>query len=81
MTEQIQSTDTRLFGWRLFFARSHKGMSQQELADRLGVHRVTVNRWEQSRQYPPLDVALRLAALLGMRLDDLSPEHQRTLCS
>ncbi len=45
--------------------RAHLGMTQGELAERLGVRRETVNRWEAGAQ-PPSPLALH--ALRGLML-------------
>jgi DNA-binding transcriptional regulator YiaG len=40
------------------------GVSQQQLADELHVHRVTVARWELGERVPRGDIRLRYIALL-----------------
>lgn len=44
--------------------RKKHGMTQQELADKLGVHQVTVARWETARKRPS-QLARRELARLG----------------
>jgi putative transcriptional regulator len=46
-------------------------MTQAELADRVGVTRQTVIAIEQGRYSPSLEVAFRIAAALGARLDEV----------
>ena len=41
--------------------RRAKGLSQEELADRLHVVRQTVSKWEQGRSVPDADALLRIA--------------------
>jgi transcriptional regulator with XRE-family HTH domain len=49
-------------------ARKHLRMTQQELANRVGVSRTTVDAWENGRSYPKrYDVALE--EVLGISLD------------
>ena len=56
----------------MFFAetlrkiRTEKGLSQQELADRVYVTRSTVARWENGSRLPDAMMILRLAKCLGM---------------
>ncbi len=47
----------------------HDEMNQQELADRIGVTRQTVNAIENGKYSPSLEVAFRIAAVFGVPLD------------
>jgi putative transcriptional regulator len=47
------------------------GSTQQELADRLGVTRQTIHAIEKGRYAPSVGLALRLARLFGVRVEDL----------
>jgi transcriptional regulator with XRE-family HTH domain len=58
-------------------ARQNAGLSQQGLADRLGVHQPDVARWESGRVMPRVDTALRLAAALGTTVEALWSEPKR----
>lgn len=44
--------DDPLSAW-LRDLRSQAGLTQQELAEWVGVHRVSVSRWESGATYPP----------------------------
>jgi putative transcriptional regulator len=46
-------------------------MTQQALADRIGVTRQTVIAIEQSKYSPSLEVAFRIAAVFGVPLDEV----------
>ena len=46
-------------------------MTQQDLADRIGVTRQTVNAIELGKYSPSLEVAFRIAAVFGVPLDDV----------
>ena len=48
------------------------GLSQIALADRVGVHVRQIRRYERGEQQPVLGVAVRLAATLGVTLDELA---------
>jgi len=52
-------------------ARSQLGLSQQALADELGVHRVTVAKWEAGDRRIPNPVA----RLLERMLSDARPKR------
>ena len=47
----------------------HDQMTQQALADRIGVTRQTVNAIELGKYSPSLEVAFRIAAVFGVSLD------------
>lgn len=49
----------------------HGEMTQQQLADRIGVTRQTVIAIEQNRYSPSLEAAFRIAAVFGVRLDEV----------
>jgi putative transcriptional regulator len=50
--------------------RFHQGeMTQQELADRVGVTRQTINVIEGNRYSPSLEVAFRIARVFGVPLE------------
>lgn len=58
------------FAQRLRQYRKNKGMTQQELADQLGVSNKTVSRWE-SGSYPDVTTLVALARVLGVTVDEL----------
>lgn len=53
-------------------------MTQQALADRIGVTRQTVNAIELGKYSPSLEVAFRIAAVFGVPLDDVFQFDQRS---
>lgn len=67
---------------RLRVLRAKAGISQGELALKLGVSRQTINAVETNKYDPSLPLALRLAKVFGVPvdaifLDDWSPDAQR----
>lgn len=54
-------------------------MTQQALADRVGVTRQTVNAIELGKYSPSLEVAFRIAAVFGVPLDTVFQFHEGTL--
>lgn len=46
-------------------------MTQQALADRVGVSRQTINAIEAAKYSPSLEVAFRIARVFGCRLDEV----------
>jgi len=49
----------------------HGEMTQQELADKVGVTRQTIIAIEQSRYSPSLEVAFKIARAFGVELGDV----------
>jgi putative transcriptional regulator len=64
MAKSIQNTIRRL-------RFDHKEMTQQELADRIGVTRQTVNAIELGKYSPSLEVAFRIAGVFRVPLDQV----------
>ena len=53
------------------YFRKQKGISQEELADRLHVVRQTVSKWENGLSVPDADVLLAMADVLEVSVDQL----------
>ena len=49
----------------------HQEMTQQELADRVGVTRQTVNAIEGGKYFPSLEVAFQIARVFGRPLEEV----------
>ena len=58
-------------GARLSKARRNQNLTQEQLAERLGVTRQAVSRWESDTAYPETDKIIRMAALFGVSCDYL----------
>lgn len=56
---------------RLAARRKEAGLSQEGLAEKLGVSRQAVSKWERSESSPDTDNLIALAKLYGVSLDDL----------
>ena len=52
-------------------ARTMAGLSQQELADRLGVSRQTINAIEKGDYNPTIKLCVGICRVLGLTLNDL----------
>ena len=64
---------------RLVALRKERGFSQEELADRLGISRQAVSKWEQALSSPDLDNLVRLAQLYGLPLHPQPRSCRRAL--
>lgn len=51
--------------------RESRGMTQQELADRIGMRRETILHLENNRYNPSLEMALKIAQVFDLRVEDL----------
>ena len=56
---------------KLQFLRKEKGFSQEELADRLGVSRQAVSKWESDMSYPETEKIIEISKIFGVTLDSL----------
>ena len=61
---------------RLKSARAGKDLSQQELADLVGVSRQTINAIEKGDYNPTIRLCLAICHLLGKTLDELFWEEE-----
>lgn len=57
-------------------ARAEAGLSQQELADRLGVSRQTINAIEKGDYNPTIKLCIGICRVLGLTLNDLFWEEK-----
>ena len=55
----------------------HDEMTQQALAERIGVTRQTVNAIELGKYFPSLEVAFRIAAVFAVPLEHVFQYHVR----
>ncbi len=58
-------------GNHLFSARKKSGLSQEEAAERLGVSRQTISKWELDETLPDIRQSKTLARMYGLTLDEL----------
>ena len=58
-------------GQRIQQLRKAKGFSQEELADRVGVSRQAVSKWESGQTAPDLERLLTVSGQLGTTTDYL----------
>lgn len=58
-------------GNNLFKARKKSGLSQEEVAEKLGVSRQTISKWETNETLPDIQQAKRMSILYGISLDEL----------
>ena len=56
---------------RLLQYRKENNLSQEELAEKIGVSRQAVSKWERAEASPDTDNLIRLAEIYGVSLDEM----------
>ena len=51
--------------------RKSAGLTQQQVADAVSIHRNTYLDYESDARFPPLDMARKIASILNTTVDDL----------
>lgn len=64
------------FAQKLKNARRSAGMSQETLAERLGVSRQAVTKWETDRGIPDIENMIVISNLFGVTVDDLLSQEK-----
>lgn len=59
-------------GNNLFNARKKNGLSQEDVAEKLGVSRQTISKWELDETLPDIKQSKKLSALYHLTLDELT---------
>ena len=59
------------FNNKLYELRKQKGLSQEELANRLNVSRQTVSKWEVGESSPDMEKLVAISELFDISLDEL----------
>lgn len=59
------------FGENLQFYRKKESVTQEQLAEKMGVSRQTVSKWESDASYPEMDKLVQLCDLFGCSIDML----------
>ena len=62
------------FQQKMQLFRKEKGLSQEQLAEKVGVSRQAVAKWEAGQSYPEVDKLLLLSELFIVTLDRLIKE-------
>jgi len=60
-----------MFGENLLHLRKLTGLSQEEIAGRIGVSRQALSKWETGETIPDVEKCLKLAQIYNVSLDDL----------
>ena len=67
-------------GENLQFIRKKENITQEQLAEQLGVSRQSISKWESDSSYPEMEKLLQLCKMFHCSLDDLMQRRQSDLC-
>ncbi len=67
----MQEFDVKLFGERLKYLRTEKGIGQNLLAEKLQLSNASVSYWETGKQIPSAEVVFKLALFFNVSADYL----------
>ncbi len=67
--------DKQLFGKNIVTLRKSIKMSQQQLADKLGVTTQAVSKWERGVGMPSMDLFIKMIELFGVKADTIIEEE------
>jgi transcriptional regulator with XRE-family HTH domain len=74
-----EQTASARFAARMRQLREHRGITQKQLADHLGLSRTTITMVEHGHQGISLNYAARIADFLGVSLDELVNADEETI--
>ena len=66
-------------GTKLKNARSNANLTQEDIAEKIGVSRQTVSNWENNKSYPDIISVIRLSDIYGISLDILLKEDENMI--
>ncbi len=58
-------------GEKIYKLRNQHNLSQGDMAEKLGVSRQSISKWENNNSTPDLDKIIKLAEIFGISVDDL----------
>ena len=59
------------FGQRLAALRKEKGLTQSDIADKVGITAQAVSKWENDQASPDIDILIKLSEIFDISLDEL----------
>ena len=68
-----------MFSDNLLYLRNIKGLSQEQVAEAVGISRQSYSKWEQGDTFPDIDKCDKLAKFYGVTLDALINEEAKAL--
>lgn len=65
-----------IFSEKLQLIRKNKGLTQEELAEKLSVSRQAVAKWEAGQVYPEIDNLIQISNLFNVTVDYLVRDQE-----
>ncbi|MCR5146661.1 MAG: helix-turn-helix domain-containing protein [Clostridia bacterium] len=69
------------FGENLYALRKSTKMSQEDLAEKVGVSRQSVSKWENGEAYPEMDNILKICKIFHCKINDLIHDDIQDIAS
>lgn len=63
--------DTKKVGIFLKHLRSERGLTQEQLGERIGVTNKTISRWETGNYLPPAECLILLSGIYGVSINEI----------
>ena len=70
--------DVKMIGQFLAQLRKDKGLTQEQLGEKLGVTNKTVSRWENGNYLPPVEILQLLSDLYGLTINEILSAQRLT---
>ena len=65
------------FNEKLIQLRKEKGLSQEELGEKLNVARQTISKWELGETTPEMDKLVQISEIFDISLDNLIKDNKK----
>ena len=69
--------ETKLLGEKIYHQRKVKGLSQEDLADKIGVSRQAISKWETNAMQPTLDNVKSLCTVFDVCIEYFTGEDTK----
>ena len=66
-----------MFSDNLLYLRNIKGLSQEQVAEAVGISRQSYSKWEQGDTFPDIDKCDKLAKFYGVTIDSLIHSNEK----
>lgn len=73
---------SELYNWigkKIASIRQEQGLSQTQLADKIGLTRSSVANIEKARQFPPIHILFKISVSLSISIEDIIPTKSQHL--
>lgn len=70
-TEEVLEMDTKKIGIFLKELRNEKGMTQEQLGEKIGVSNKTISRWETGKYMPPVEYLNMLSDIYNISINEI----------